>query len=88
MKAYVSEKALLEAELAEGWLSESLALSVAFYDVVKERDEVFFQKIMDRPGPCRQYRRRDRGFTPTGLHKIPGRGRLYITITPDLATRR
>lgn len=85
MKTYYGEKPLLEAELATAGLSEPLALSVNFYDAVKKRDEIFFQRIMTDPTLTGNIAVVTGGFHTNGLsQKFRDAGISYITITPEL----
>ncbi len=85
IKAYDLEKPLLEAELAAAGLSEPLALSVAFYEVVKKRDEIFFDRIVKDPSLAGNVAIVTGGFHTDGLsQKFRDAGISYITITPEL----
>lgn len=85
MKAYDGEKSLLEAEVAKAGLAEPLALSIAFYEEVKKRDEIFFQKIMTDPALAGDIAVVTGGFHTDGLsQKFRAAGVSYITITPEL----
>lgn len=85
MRAYADEKSQLETELAKAGLSEPLALSVAFYEAVKHRDEIFFNKIMNDPALAGNIAIVTGGFHTDGLsQKFRDAGISYITITPEL----
>ncbi len=85
IKSYDAEKALLEAELATAGLSEFLTLSVAFYETVKKRDEIFFEKIMNDPAFAGNIAIVTGGFHTDGLsQKFRDAGVSFITISPDL----
>jgi len=85
MKAYEGEKPLLENELAAAGLSEPLALSADFYETVKKRDEIFFQKIMTDPALSGDIAVITGGFHTDGLsRKFRAAGISYITIAPGL----
>ena len=85
IKAYDNDKALLEAELAKAGLAESLVLSLSFYDVVKKRDEIFFQRVTTDPALAGDIAVVTGGFHTDGLsQKFRDAGIAYITITPDL----
>jgi hypothetical protein len=86
MAAYGREKSSLESELAGAGLSEGLALSLDFYETVKKRDEIFFEKIMTDPSLAGNIAVVTGGFHTDGLsQKFRGAGISYITITPDLS---
>ena len=85
LKSYDTEKPLLEADLATAGLATSLALSVEFYDTVKKRDEIFFQRITADPTLSGNIAVVTGGFHTDGLsQKFRDAGISYITITPEL----
>jgi hypothetical protein len=85
MTAYKSEKSSLESELAGAGLLEGLALSLVFYETVKKRDEIFFEKIMTDPSLTGNIAIVTGGFHTDGLsQKFRDAGISYITITPEL----
>ncbi len=85
IKAYDLEKPLFEDELAAAGLSEPLALSVAFYEVVKKRDEIFFDRVVNDPSLAGNVAIVTGGFHTDGLsQKFRDAGISYITITPEL----
>ncbi len=84
--AYENEKLLIEPELAEAGLSESLSLSLDFYEAVKKRDEIFFDKIMNDPALAGNVAVVTGGFHTDGLsQKFRDAGISYITVTPELS---
>ena len=85
IRIYSSEKPLLEAELTETGLLEPLALSIEFYEVVKKRDEIFFNRVMNDPSLAGNVAIVTGGFHTDGLsQKFRDAGISYITITPEL----
>jgi len=85
LKSYAAEKPLLEVELTTAGLASSLALSVEFYDTVKKRDEIFFQRITADPALSGDIAVVTGGFHTDGLsQKFRDAGISYITITPEL----
>lgn len=85
MKAYEREQLPFESELAGAGLSEALALSIQFYDAVKKRDEIFFNRIMNDPSLAGNIAIVTGGFHTDGLSKrFRDAGVSYITITPEL----
>jgi len=85
IKTYDGEHSLLETELAAAGLSESLALALNFYETVKKRDEIFFQRIMTDPSLAGDIAVVTGGFHTDGLsQKFRDAGISYITITPEL----
>ena len=85
LKAYESEKLPLESELAGAGLSEALSLSLAFYEVVKKRDEIFFNRIVNDPSLAGNVAIVTGGFHTDGLsQRFRDAGISYITITPEL----
>jgi hypothetical protein len=83
--AYESEKLSFESELTEAGLSEDLALSLSFYEMVKKRDEIFFDKIANDPALAGNIAVVTGGFHTDGLsQKFRDAGISYITITPEL----
>ena len=85
MRAYAGAHSSIETELAGAGLSESLALSLEFYETVKHRDEIFFQKIMTDPALAGNIAVVTGGFHTDGLsQKFRDAGISYITISPEL----
>jgi hypothetical protein len=85
IRSYGGEKILLETELTETGLLEPLALSAEFYEVVKKRDEIFFNRIMNDPSLAGNVAIVTGGFHTDGLsQKFRDAGISYITITPEL----
>ncbi len=85
IKSYESEKSLGEAELASAGLSEALSLSIDFYEVVKKRDEIFFNRVMNDPSLAGNLAIVTGGFHTDGLsQRFRDAGISYITITPEL----
>lgn len=85
IKAYDNTRAFLETELAGAGLAESLALSLDFYSTVKNRDEIFFRKIMSDPALTGDIAVVTGGFHTDGLsQKFRDSGISYITIMPEL----
>jgi len=85
LRTYESEKSLLETELAANGLTEALTLSLDFYNTVKERDQVFFDKIMNDPSLAGNIAIVTGGFHTDGLSEKFRDARIsYITIAPDL----
>lgn len=85
LKVYDEEKAALEAELQRAGLAAELDLSLKFYELVKKRDEVFYEKIVNDSlfqGPIAIV---TGGFHTNGLsQKLRESGISYITISPEL----
>ncbi|HOW59601.1 MAG TPA: hypothetical protein PLO78_07770 [Candidatus Omnitrophota bacterium] len=85
LKTYEDEKAALEADLQEAGLSEGLDLSLKFYEVVKKRDEIFYDKIVNGPAFAGPLAVVTGGFHTDGLSKkFRAAGISYITIAPEL----
>lgn len=85
LQYYEGEKSLVESELAGAGLSEDLALSLDFYETVKKRDEIFFDKIANDPALAGNIAVVTGGFHTDGLsQKFRDAGISYITITPEL----
>jgi len=85
IKALENEKSALETELASAGLSEALSLSIDFYEVVKKRDELFFNRIMNDPSLSGNIAIVTGGFHTDGLsQRFRAAGISYITIAPDL----
>lgn len=85
MKACEKEKPLLESELAGAGLSEVFSLSLDFYKVVKERDDIFFNRIVNDPSLAGDIAIVTGGFHTDGLsERFRAAGISYITITPEL----
>ena len=85
IKAYEDEKLPFDSELAGAGLSEALSLSLAFYEVVKKRDEIFFNKIVNDPSLTGDIAIVTGGFHTDGLsQRFRDAGISYITITPEL----
>ena len=85
VKAYGNEKFLLESELAGAGLSEALSLSLDFYEMVKKRDEIFFNRIVNDPALAGDVAIVTGGFHTDGLsQRFRDAGISYITITPEL----
>jgi hypothetical protein len=83
--SYESEKSFLSPELTGAGLSEALALSIDFYDTVKKRDEIFFDKIMSDPALAGDLVVVTGGFHTDGLSKrFRDAGISYITVAPEL----
>ncbi len=87
LKIYENEKVALESELARIDLSEALALSLDFYAKVKERDDIFFEKITNDPSLAGNIAIVTGGFHTDGLsQKFRDAGISYITVTPELGS--
>jgi len=85
IKAYEREKILLEPELTGAGLSEVLSLSLDFYEAVKERDEIFFNRLVNDPSLSGNIAIITGGFHTDGLsQRFRDAGISYITITPEL----
>jgi hypothetical protein len=85
LEAYKNEQIPLGSELSAAGLSEALVLSMDFYDTVKERDEIFFNKIMNNPTLAGNIAIVTGGFHTDGLSsRFRDAGISYITITPEL----
>jgi len=85
MTDYNNEKLSLESELGEAGLLENLALSLDFYETVKKRDAIFFDKITSDPVLAGNVAVVTGGFHTEGLsQKFRDAGISYITITPEL----
>lgn len=85
IKAYEREKLLLEPELAGAGLSEALSLSLDFYDVVKKRDDIFFNRLINDASLSGNVAIITGGFHTDGLsQRFRDAGISYITITPEL----
>ncbi|MBI4710945.1 MAG: hypothetical protein HY767_00545 [Candidatus Omnitrophica bacterium] len=85
IKACENEKPLLEPELAGAGLSETFSLSLDFYELVKKRDEVFFDRIVNDPSLAGNIAIVTGGFHTDGLsERFRAAGISYITITPEL----
>ncbi len=80
IQAYEAIKETLETDI-----SEEFRLSLEFYDVVKKRDDIFFDKIMNDPALAGDIAVVTGGFHTSGLsQKFRDAGISYITITPEL----
>ena len=87
LKKAAEEKAALGTELQEAGLADGLNLSLAFYDLVQKRDEIFFNKIMKDPSLAGDIMVVTGGFHTEGLsQRLREAGISYITLTPDLGT--
>ena len=85
MSAYEDAKLSLGTELESAGLSEGLTLSLDFYETVKKRDQIFFDRIMNDPALAGNIAVVTGGFHTDGLsQKFRDAGISYITITPDL----
>ncbi|MFH1799533.1 MAG: hypothetical protein ABH891_01620 [Candidatus Omnitrophota bacterium] len=85
IKAYEIEKFLFEFELAITGLSEALSLSVDFYEVVKKRDEIFFDRIVNDPSLAGNIAIVTGGFHTNGLsQRFRDTGIPYMTVAPEL----
>ncbi len=86
VKDYENDKGLLDAELAEAGLSEALLISTHFYDIVRQRDAIFFDKLMNDAALAGNVVIVTGGFHTDGLSQhFRDAGISYITITPDLS---
>ncbi len=85
IKAYESKKILFESEFAVAGLSEALSLSLDFYEVVKKRDEIFFDRIVNDPSLAGDIAIVTGGFHTDGLsQRFRDAGISYITVAPEL----
>ena len=85
MSAYEEAKLSLGPELEGEGLSEGLTLSLDFYETVKKRDQIFFDRITSDPALAGNIAIVTGGFHTDGLsQKFRDAGISYITITPDL----
>ncbi len=84
IKTYESEKLVLQSELANAGLSEALSLSLDFYELVKKRDEIFFDRLVNDPSLAGNVAIVTGGFHTDGLsQRFRDAGISYITITPE-----
>lgn len=80
-----SDKTALEALLREAGLTEAFALSSSFYELVKKRDVIFFDKLMSDPVLTGSVAIVTGGFHTAGLsQKLRETGISYIVIAPEL----
>lgn len=85
LEALEKERAAVGSELASAGLSEELALAVNFYDAVKQRDQVFFDKIMSDPALSGNIAVVTGGFHTDGLSELFRKaGVSYVTVSPEL----
>ena len=85
IRTYESEKIPLESDFAAAGLSEALSLSLDFYEVVKKRDEIFFDRIVNDPSLAGNIAIVTGGFHTDGLsQRFRDAGISYITIAPGL----
>ena len=85
MSAYEEAKLSLGPELEGEGLSVGLTLSLDFYETVKKRDQIFFDRITSDPALAGNIAIVTGGFHTDGLsQKFRDAGISYITITPDL----
>lgn len=85
MRSFNEEKAALASELAHAGLAEDLSLSLEFYEVVKKRDEIFFNRIMNDPSLTGNIAIVTGGFHTEGLsERFRAAGISYMTVAPDL----
>lgn len=85
LKAYERESAALKIELGANELAEALSLALEFYDTVKKRDQVFFDKITSDPTLAGNIAVVTGGFHTDGLsERFREAGLAYITIAPEL----
>jgi len=89
LKTFEAEKQVLESEVWDAGLSDSLELSLKFYDAVKARDEIFYQKLMNDPALSGDVVIVTGGFHTDGLsERLRNAGISYITITPELGNEQ
>lgn len=85
LESFEKEKDPLQTELQEAGLADAMNLAVRFYAVVKERDRIFYEKLVNDPvfsGPIAIV---TGGFHTAGLsERLRAAGIPYITISPDL----
>ncbi|MFH1209097.1 MAG: hypothetical protein V1673_06050 [Candidatus Omnitrophota bacterium] len=85
INAYEDEKLPFDSELVSAGFSKALFLSLGFYEVVKKRDEIFFNKIVSDPSLAGNIAIVTGGFHTDGLSQhFRNAGISYITITPEL----
>lgn len=85
LKFFEVERAALETEAGAAGLSEALELALKFYEFVKQRDEIFYQKLMNDPELSGNVAIVTGGFHTDGLsQRFRNAGISYITITPEL----
>lgn len=78
-------RSFLNSELAGAGLSDAFNLSLDFYALVKERDEIFFDRIANDPALAGNIVVVTGGFHTDGLsERFRSAGISYITVTPDL----
>lgn len=89
LKAFETERQALELEVWDAGLSDNLELSLKFYDAVKTRDEIFYQKLMNDPVLAGDVVIVTGGFHTDGLsERLRDAGISYITITPELGNEQ
>lgn len=74
-----------EADLKESGLSEALQLGLQFYELAKQRDQIFFERIANHPKLQGNLAVVTGGFHTDGMSaRFEEAGISYLVITPDL----
>lgn len=85
LKTLETEKEPLREEILAAGLAEDLELALKFYEAVRQRDEIFYQKLITDPELSGDVVIVTGGFHTDGLsQRFRDSGISYITITPEL----
>lgn len=85
LKAFEEAKQEAEQDLQEAGLSEALPLGLQFYELAKQRDQIFFERIANHPKLQGNIAVVTGGFHTEGMSaRFEEAGISYTVITPDL----
>lgn len=85
LDAFENNKELILAEAEKESLAEGFQIALRFYEAAKERDKVFFEKILSNPDLSGDIALVTGGFHKAGLSELLRQNNIsHIVITPDL----
>jgi hypothetical protein len=85
LDAFENNNALILAEAEKESLAEGFQIALRFYEAAKERDKVFFEKILSNPHLSGDIALVTGGFHKDGLSEFFRQNNIsHIVITPDL----
>lgn len=86
LKKFDNVRDLIHADMKTAGLEEALALGIDFYQTVKKRDQIFFDRLMNDKSLQGNVAVITGGFHTEGLSELLAKaGISFMVVTPDLA---